>query len=72
MYTRHSDYILTESCLCRGEVCHEKPIHELRYVDVEKLNSRIKGDYEDFVESAPLEWTQDGFLSQNVLISLAV
>ena len=53
-------------------MCHEKPIHELRYVDVEKLNSGIKGDYEDFVESAPLEWTQDGFLSQNVLISLAV
>ena len=64
--------MLTDSCLCRGEAHHEKPIHELRYVDVEKLNSRIEGNYKDFMESAPLEWTRDGFLSQNVPISIAV
>ena len=53
-------------------MCSEKPVHELMFVDVERLNSRIEGDYEDFVSSAPLEWTQDGFLSQNVPISIAV
>ena len=51
---------------------YENAMHELRYVDAEKLNCWIKCGLWGLCGSAPLEWTWDGFLFQNVLISVVV
>jgi len=56
----------------RGNNIREKMVHELKYDDVNQLNQCIENEYDDFVRDAPPGWTRDGFLSNNVPITIAV
>lgn len=46
--------------------------HEMNYVHVHRLNQRINNYYDAFVADAPDGWDADGFLRDNVPISIAV
>ncbi|KAI5999940.1 hypothetical protein EDD15DRAFT_2362477 [Pisolithus albus] len=50
----------------------DREIHELTYREVKDLHTRMVARYEDFASEAPEGWLGDGYLRDNVPITIAV
>ncbi|KAG8220318.1 hypothetical protein J3R82DRAFT_3522 [Butyriboletus roseoflavus] len=55
-----------------GYTVHDKTVHELKFNDVRHLHEQIDDQYDAFVLDATEEWKADGFLNDNVPITISV
>ena len=56
----------------RAEYGREKRIHKLQLSNIRRLSEGLEEWFEDFVDDILDEWKNNGFLYENVLISIAV